>query len=200
MTGTFRPDIAQGLIGRVEAARRTWRAPGHERVAAPLAVVEAARHAAAADVQALYRIVAQHGWPGRRLVGDAGCQAALTIALQADHDPGFQATLLKMLVEAVNRGDATTAQWAHLHDRCLVGRSHLQQYGTQYWFRDGRLALHPVADPDGLDKRRAGVGLPPYRDQAASVERRHCAAPTSSAPMQDETSSQASDEAERRAP
>ncbi|MFF5019491.1 DUF6624 domain-containing protein [Streptomyces sp. NPDC001165] len=173
-----RTDIAQDLVGRVEAARRTWRAPGHERVTAPTAVTQAAQQAVVADVQALRRIVAQHGWPGRALVGDAGCQAALIIALQANHDLPFQATLLKMLADAVRRGDATTAQWAHLCDRFHVQSNQPQQYGTQYWLRDGRLELHPVADPEGLDTRRAGVGLPPHRDQVTLLERHHITAAT----------------------
>ncbi|MFE6412206.1 DUF6624 domain-containing protein [Streptomyces sp. NPDC057837] len=171
-----RADIAQDLIGRVEAARRTWRAPAHVRDAATADDVEAAHNAVRADTQALRRLVTRHGWPGRCLVGDSGSQAALTIALQADHDPAFQKTLLRMLAEASRRGDATTAQWARLHDRCLV-HSGPQEYGTQYWLRDGRIELHPVADPDGLDKRRADVGLPPQHEQAALLTRHHLAGP-----------------------
>ncbi|MFI0813837.1 DUF6624 domain-containing protein [Streptomyces echinatus] len=175
--GTFpaRADIAQDLIARVEAAHRTWRAPAHVRAAATAEGTQAAHSAAHADPQALRWIVTKHGWPGRSLVGDDGSQAALTIALQADHDQAFQRTLLTMLAEAVRRGDATTAQWARLHDRCLVHSGHPQQYGTQYWVRDGEIELHPVADPTGLAKRRADVGLPPQRDGIALLERHHFA-------------------------
>ncbi|MEV7465371.1 DUF6624 domain-containing protein [Streptomyces kronopolitis] len=171
-----RTDIAQDLIGRVEAARRTWRAPAHVRQGATADDAQVTHHAVLADTQALRRLVTKYGWPGRSLVGEGGSEAALTIALQADHDPAFQKTLLTMLAEAVRRGDATTAQWAHLHDRCLV-HSRPQEYGTQYWLRDGRIELHPVADPGGLDKRRADVGLPPHREQAALLEQHHLPAP-----------------------
>lgn len=176
-----RTDIAQDLIGRVEAARRTWRAPALVRDAATADAVQATHHAALADMQALRRLVTKYGWPGRSLVSNEGSGAALAIALQADHDPAFQKTLLTMLTAAVRRGDATTAQWAHLHDRCLVP-SRPQEYGTQYWLRDGRIELHPVTDPDGLDKRRADVGLPPQRDQAALLEQHHLADPGLTAP------------------
>ncbi|MET9661555.1 DUF6624 domain-containing protein [Streptomyces sp. NPDC006510] len=169
-----RPDIAGDLIAWVEAAGATWRAPGHEREAASEGVVQAARHAVVADAQALRRIVARLGcWPGRTLVGDAGCRAALAIALNTDHDPAFQVTLLKMLAEAVRRGDAAAAQWAHLRDRCLVGSGRPQQYGTQYWLCDGRLVMYTAAAPENLDKRRASVGLPPRHDQLTALERRH---------------------------
>ncbi|MGW2492784.1 DUF6624 domain-containing protein [Streptomyces sp. NPDC001606] len=169
-----RPEIARDLIGRVEAAKATWRAPTHEREAASEDVAQAARHAIAADAQALRRLVARlSGWPGRTLVGDGGGQAALTIALHSDHDPSFQITLLQMLAEAVRRGDATTAQWAHLHDRCLVRSGQPQRYGTQYRWYDGQLEMCPVADPEGLGQQRASVGLPPHHDQLVLLERRH---------------------------
>ncbi|WP_327258146.1 DUF6624 domain-containing protein [Streptomyces sp. NBC_01244] len=169
-----RPDLAQDLIGRVEAAGATWRAAGHEREAAPQDVLHAARHSIAADAQALRRIAAQLcSWPGRTLIGAEGSQAALTIALHCDHDPAFQVTLLRMLAEAVRRGEATSAQWAHLHDRCLVRSGRAQQFGTQYWLREGRLEMYPVADPESLGKRRADVSLPPRGDLIALLERRH---------------------------
>lgn len=182
-TSPTRADLAQDLIGRVQAACRTWRAPARVREAATADEMRAARNAARADTQALRWLATKYGWPGRTLVGEAGSQAALAIALQADHDPAFQKTLLRMLAEAVRRGDARAAQWAHLHDRCLVRSHHPQQYGTQYWLRDGRIELHPVVDPGGLDKRRADVGLPPQRDRAALLERHHLADPGPATPL-----------------
>ncbi|MFE8941096.1 DUF6624 domain-containing protein [Streptomyces sp. NPDC007872] len=176
MTGEVRtpthPEIARDLIGRVESAADTWRAPAGEREAAPEGVARAARNAIESDTQALRRIVARlQGWPGRTLVGEDGCQAALTIALNSD--PAVQVTLLHLLAEAVRRGDATTAQWAHLHDRCLACSGRPQTYGTQYRLHDGRLEMCPVADPESLDQRRVSVGLPLRKDQLAVLKRRH---------------------------
>ncbi|WP_331731506.1 DUF6624 domain-containing protein [Streptomyces sp. NBC_00073] len=168
------PEIGRDLIGRVQAAKATWHAPAHEREAASVDVAQTARHTIAADAQALRQIVARlSGWPGRPLVGDGGCQAALTIALNSDHDPSFQITLLQMLAEAVRRGDATTAQWAHLHDRCLVRSGRPQRYGTQYQLRDGQLEMCTVVDPEDLDQQRANAGLPPHRDRLVLLEHRH---------------------------
>lgn len=96
--------IVQDLNGRVEAARRTWRAPVHIREAATAEDVQAARNAVLADTQALRLLVTKYGWPGRRLVGDENPAAALAIALQADHDPALQRTLLTMLAEAARCG------------------------------------------------------------------------------------------------
>ncbi|MFD5786836.1 DUF6624 domain-containing protein [Streptomyces sp. NPDC127037] len=169
------PEIARDLIGRVESAAATWRAPACEREAVPEGVARAARNAIESDSQALRRIVARlQGWPGHTLVGEDGCQAALAIALNSDS--AVQVTLLHLLAEAVRRGDATTAQWAHLHDRCLVRSGRPQTYGTQYRLYDGQLEMCPVADPEDLDQQRASVGLPPHRDQFVLLERRHVAA------------------------
>src|SRR4051794_32186032 len=99
-TSPARADIAQDLIGRVQAARGTWRAPARVREAATADEMRAARYAARADTQALRWLVTKYGWPGRTLVGDDGSRAALAIALQADHDPDFQKTLLRMLAKA----------------------------------------------------------------------------------------------------
>ncbi|MFE0778035.1 DUF6624 domain-containing protein [Streptomyces sp. NPDC058861] len=169
-----RPEIARDLIGRFESAAATWRAPACKREAAPEGVARAARHTIESDAQALRRIVARlQGWPGRTLVGDDGCQAALAIALNSDRDPAFQVTLLQMLADAVRRGDATTAQWAHLHDRCLVRSGRPQTYGTQYRWYDGQLEMCPVIDPGGLDQRRVSVGLPLRKDQLVALRSRH---------------------------
>ncbi|MGV2915280.1 DUF6624 domain-containing protein [Streptomyces alfalfae] len=70
-------------------------------------------------------------------------------------------------------GGATTAQWAHLHGRCLVRSARRQTYGTQYRLYCGHLEMCPVADPADLDQRRASVGLSPHHDRLALLNRRH---------------------------
>jgi hypothetical protein len=177
MTGEVRtptrPGIARDLIGRVESAAATWRAPAYEREASAEGAARAARHAIESDTQSLRRIVARlRGWPGRTLVGEEGCHAALAIALNSDHDPAVQVTLLHLLAEAVRKGDATAAQWAHLHDWWLVRSGRPQTYGTQHRLYDGQLEMCPVADPEDLDQRRARVG-PSHHDQLAFLNRRH---------------------------
>ncbi|MET9957007.1 DUF6624 domain-containing protein [Streptomyces sp. NPDC006339] len=128
---------------------------------------------AAQDAQALRRILERLGrWPGRSLVGDAGCEAAVVIALNCD-DLNFQITLLRSLHAATRQGDATTAQWARLYDRCLVRSGQPQKYGTQYRLHDGQIEMCPVDAPETLDTLRARAGLPPHQDRRAALERRH---------------------------
>jgi hypothetical protein len=168
----LRSDIATDLKRRVADVVTTWRTPWNGSSEAD---ATQAASLITADAQALRRIVARLGSPGRSLVGDDGCEAALVIALHSDHDRNFQIMLLRQLEAAVRRGHATTAQWARLYDRCLVRSGLPQKYGTQYWLRDGRIEPHPVTDPEKLDEVRAGVGLPPRHERLIALQRRHIA-------------------------
>ncbi|MFC7983347.1 DUF6624 domain-containing protein [Streptomyces sp. NPDC057336] len=169
------PALAEDLLSRAQRAKEHWHTPGAERLGMSphaLATLAQTQHDNAAGLK---RIVERLGqWPGRSTVGAEACQAAVAIAVHADHNPALQRTLLGLLRRAVEAGDATSAQLAHLHDRCLVNVGHAQLYGTQHWYRpDGRLEPHPIADPTQLDTRRAGAGLPPYIEQARRLRERH---------------------------
>ncbi len=138
--------------GRDQAARMSLR-PGHgmlewETVVAPVDRDNTAR---------LREIVGQHGWPGHRLVGQAGAHAAWLLVQHAP--PDLQEECLPLLQDAVARDDASPADLAYLMDRVLMHRGEPQIHGTQYQVRDGVLELWPVCDPSGLDQRRAALGL-----------------------------------------
>ncbi|MCX4681465.1 hypothetical protein OG413_40415 [Streptomyces sp. NBC_01433] len=167
--------FASELLSRAEATREQWRTPGAERVRMTPEALVADHQTQQDNAAGLHRIVERLGrWPGRSTVGEKACQAAVTLAVHCDHDPAFQQRLLRLLQTAVQSGEATSAQLAHLHDRCLVNAGQPQVYGTQHWYRDdGELEPHRIADPAQLDTRRASVGLPPYADQARHLRKRH---------------------------
>lgn len=57
-------------------------------------------------------------------------------------------------------------------DRVLVGEGKPQRFGTQFApARDGVLAPQPVEAPEGLDARRAAVGLKPMAEYAQDLAR-----------------------------
>jgi hypothetical protein len=58
---------------------------------------------------------------------------------------------------------------AYLKDRVLLHRGEPQLYGTQYMIRDGVLTLWTVQDPEGLDERRAALGLEPEAQHRARM-------------------------------
>ena len=109
----------------------------------------------------LKRIVAEHGWPGRSLVGDDGANAAFLLVQHADLDTAFQASVLPQLERAYAAGDAAGPQVALLTDRIAVARGQPQVYGSQAEIVGGRVVLKPIADSAGVDARRSRVGLPP---------------------------------------
>ena len=105
-------------------------------------------------------IVAAHGWPGRRLVGDGAGAAAWLVVQHAMLDPEFQSACLPLLEAAVCEGDAPAWQFAYLLDRVRLARGEPQAYGTQYVpVEGGKSVPWEIEDPAGVDARRRAAGL-----------------------------------------
>jgi hypothetical protein len=169
------PALTEDLLGRAQRAKEHWRTSGAECLGMTPDALAALAQVQHDNAVGLKRVVERLGqWPGCSTVGQEACQAAVDIAVHSDHNPAFQRTLLRLLQEAVKAGDATSAQLAHLHDRCLVNAGQPQVFGTQHRYRPyGLLQPHPIADPSQLDIRRARAGLPPYAEQARRLRERH---------------------------
>jgi len=104
-------------------------------------------------------VVAQHGWPGRSLVGDDGTHAAWLLVQHAE--VSFMAQCLPLMERAVSAGEASPKDYAYLLDRVRMSQGKPQVYGTQFTSgADGKLVLHPVEDAEHVDERRRAVGLP----------------------------------------
>ncbi|MDT0430360.1 DUF6624 domain-containing protein [Streptomyces salyersiae] len=165
----LRPDLARELIDRATkaAARRA------KRLRNQLDAVQLGqdRHADHADAKVLRRVLAEHDWPGHRLVGAEAARAAWSLALHADDDADFQRAATTLLERAVQDGDARVQHWAHLYDRTLVNSGRPQEFGTQQVLTASGVELCPVRAPDSLDQRRASVGLSPI---ATSLETVRC--------------------------
>lgn len=65
----------------------------------------------------LQPIIRLLGWPGYRLVGEDGAQAAWILVQHADHDRDFQRRMVTVMGEAVARGDASPVDHAYLVNR-----------------------------------------------------------------------------------
>lgn len=110
-------------------------------------------------------IIARHGWPGRRLVGDDGAAAAWLLVQHADADVAFQKQCLALLEKAAAAGDANPQNYAYLYDRVAVAEKRPQRYGTQ--FGPDR-EPQPIEDEANVDARRKAIGLgtmAEYREQ-----------------------------------
>jgi hypothetical protein len=113
------------------------------------------RHAAR-----LKEIIAEHGWPGRSLVGEEGSRAAWFIAQHAIGDPPFQRRCLSAIERSVAEDDAPLAQLAFLTDRIRYFEGKPQLYGTQFdWDENGELNPWLIEDSAHVDERRRRAGL-----------------------------------------
>ncbi|MFD5443657.1 MULTISPECIES: DUF6624 domain-containing protein [Streptomyces] len=166
----LRPDLARELIDRATkaAARRA------KRLRNQLDAIRLGqhRHADHADAKVLRRFLAEHDWPGHRLVGAEAARAAWSLALHADDDALFQRAATTLLERAVQDGDAHVQHWAHLYDRTLVNSGCPQEFGTQQVVTATGVELCPVRALDSLDQRRASVGLSPIATALERVRRR----------------------------
>src|SRR6185436_3940987 len=77
------------------------------------------------------QIVAEHGWPGRTLVGADGAHAAWLLVQHADTDRPFQRRCLDLMQGAFEAGEVAGQDLAYLTDRVLLAAGQPQMYGTQ---------------------------------------------------------------------
>lgn len=134
------------------------------------------------------KLVQEHGWLGKTLVGKKAAHQAWLLVQHADKDPAFQKSCLA-LMEKMPKGEVAGADVAYLTDRVLAAENKPQRYGTQCQMKDGKAFVRDVEDRPNLNKRRAEVGLEPIEDYLKSVEEmyREKAKPNESKQEADET-------------
>ncbi len=119
----------------------------------------------------LKEIIAEHGWPGRSLVGEGGSIAAWFIAQHAISDPPFQRQALTLLREALAQGEVSPAAPAFLEDRICYFEGRPQMYGTQFEPDEhGVLQPCPIADPAHVNERRRQVGLNTIEERTREMQ------------------------------
>jgi hypothetical protein len=118
-----------------------------------------------ARTRRLIRIIQQHGWPTRALVGEDGTGAAFLL-LQHSPSDSLRSALLPEVWRAAERGDLKPSEAAMLTDKVRLAAGKPQLYGTSFELVEGRLRPHPIEGVEGLEARRAKVGLPPMAEYA----------------------------------
>ena len=116
-------------------------------------------------------------WPGRRLVGDDGAAAAWLIVMHAQRDLDLQRRALDHIELALDFDDVPGLHYATLADRIAMSEGRSQRYGTQLVpTSDGRdLEPWPIEAPEGLDDRRAALGLADFAAQLAQARAEYAA-------------------------
>lgn len=116
----------------------------------------------------LKEIIAEHGWPGRSLVGEDGMIAAWFIAQHAIGNPLFQRQALKLMKAALRKGEVSALAVAFLEDRIRVCEGHPQIYGTQFELDEHGIyrPFHTI-DPERVNERRKAVGIEALEERTA---------------------------------
>lgn len=101
-------------------------------------------------------------WPGLRIVGADGADAAWMLAQHADRANDRRSSWLTKLSDAVISGDADPRHLATLSDRTAAVAGDPQPYGTIVLLaEDGEVEYPlPVADAVRLEERRRAIDLP----------------------------------------
>ena len=119
----------------------------------------------------LKEIIAEHGWPGRSLVGEDGAIAAWFIAQHAISDPPFQRRALELQREARDKGEISAVGPAFLEDRICVLEGRPQIYGTQFEGDEhGMPQPWQIADPEHVNERRAAIGMNTIEERTREMQ------------------------------
>lgn len=123
------------------------------------------------------KILYERGFPGYDLVGQVGSQLFWVVAQHADFDPQFQQEVLDSMWIHVQKGNASSRNYAFLTDRVSINTGKKQVYGTQldYTFFTGHAKPLPTIDPANINVRRAEVGLEPIEAYLEEMTRDHLA-------------------------
>jgi hypothetical protein len=118
-----------------------------------------------ANTKRLSEIFKSRGFPEVELVGRDGVDAVVVMLLHTS-SLELQKTALPHVKRAANRGEIPPDSFALLTDDVLNGEGKPQLYGTNFDFKDGKLALSKTQDPARLDARRKKLGLMSIREYA----------------------------------
>ena len=122
------------------------------------------------DTEWLAARLREIGWFDIPTYGKEADGNAWLLVQHADRSPEFQRETLKLL-QSLGPGKTNQKNIAFLEDRIAVAQGRPQRYGTQFkCAADGAISPHEIDDPEGVDARRATVGLPPVAEYARLVE------------------------------
>ena len=166
------------LAAKDQEARSAWVEWGraHPGESVPASLIEAVQAADRDSRVVLEELIQQGRWPCRSREGDEVAHAAWLLAQHADEDPDLQEAALELMGRLVPREESDGSDYALLLDRVRVAQGRPQVYGTQWLtlIEGGKLRFGlaaPLEDPEGVDARRAEVGLDTLAEYEATLRR-----------------------------
>jgi hypothetical protein len=125
-----------------------------------------------AHTERLKGIIATHGWPK---ISETSERTAATAVLIANHsgDIDFQRQVLALLEPLAKAREARPEDYARLYDRIAMTDRRPQRYGTQGTTCQGGKYAVPsdLEAPEGLEARRAAMGLQPMAEYLAALDK-----------------------------
>jgi hypothetical protein len=112
----------------------------------------------------LKQMIAEYGFPTRKLVGKDAMFGIFLIIQHSDRDKEWQKSQLVNVEKAVKMGDMDGQSYAYVYDRIKINDGEKQLYGTQFANVDlkNKVAeLAPTEDMENLDIRRMEMGIMP---------------------------------------
>jgi hypothetical protein len=124
-----------------------------------------------AHTKRLKGIIAANGWPKISETSERTAATAVTIANHSN-DIVFQRQVLALLEPLAKAREARPEDYARLYDRVATIDRRPQRYGTQgTTCHAGKYAVpNDLEAPEGLDARRAAMGLQPMAEHLASLD------------------------------
>lgn len=118
----------------------------------------------------LNKIITEIGFP---TVSTIGAEASYSVWIIIQHSigsPQFMKKCLKLLEDALKKGEADARNLAYLEDRIAVFENKPQLYGTQFdWDADGELNPNYFDEISKVNKRRKSVGLNTLNEQTEII-------------------------------
>ena len=105
-------------------------------------------------------IIEEYGYPGYDLIGENGESNFWVMVQHSDFDPGFQAGVLILLKEQIDKKNANGSHYGLLTDRVRKNTNKPQLYGTQVNYNKfGQAYIEFLEDSVNVNNRRKAVGM-----------------------------------------
>ena len=115
----------------------------------------------ASNIVKIDEILAQYGYPGEEIIGEAGGYALFSMIQHSNEQT--RPKYVPIMKKAVQQGHCRARYLTSIEDRIATDRGALQIYGNQvkYYPETKTFDVWPIQNPAEVDQRRAKVGLRP---------------------------------------
>jgi hypothetical protein len=149
-------------FGRIDMAA----IPAAERKNAVAAVWQEILRIDHQNLATLMAMLPPEGWFTISRYGKDAARGAFLIVQHSDLEHWRRFT--PVMERLARKGEVEGGQYALMYDRLALSEGRRQRYGSQLTCKAGKRVPEPIEDVDGLDKRRAELGMAPYADYLAS--------------------------------